>query len=108
MQALNVEHAVGEVTQSVTVRESTVPLIDTETATIGGTLTAKEVENLPSFGRDPFKLLRLAPGGFGDGAPSGSGGTTQMPGVNRPGARGADSIFFNQNGPPIIAHGTRQ
>ncbi len=108
MQALNVELAVGEVTQSVTVRESTVPLIDTETATIGGTLTAKEVENLPSFGRDPFKLLRLAPGVFGDGAQSGSGGTTQMPGVNRPGAGGADSIFFIENGPQIIANGTRQ
>src|SRR5258708_18829752 len=108
MQALNVELAVGEVTQSVTVRESTVPLIDTETATIGGTLTAKEVENLPSFGRDPFKLLRLAPGVFGDGAQSGSGGTTQMRGVNRPGAGGADSIFLIENGPQIIANGTRQ
>lgn len=108
MRGLNVELAVGEVTQAVTVNEAAVPLLDTETAMIGGTLTTKEVQNLPSFGRDPFQLLRLTPGVFGDGAQSSGGGTNSMPGVNRPSGGGVNSIFFIENGPQIIAAGTRQ
>src|SRR5260370_42598460 len=49
MRSLNVQLEVGLVTESVTVSESSVPLIDTQAATIGGTLTARDVENLPSF-----------------------------------------------------------
>jgi len=108
LHSLNVVLAVGEVSQSVTVSEPTVPLIDSESAQIGGTITHQEVEDLPSFGRDPLKLLRLAPGVFGDGAQSASGGTTTMPGVNRAAAGGVESIFFIENGPQIIANGTRQ
>ncbi|HET8547126.1 MAG TPA: TonB-dependent receptor, partial [Bryobacteraceae bacterium] len=108
VRALNVELSVGQLAESVTVTEASVPLIDTQTAIIQGTITRREVENLPSFGRDPFQLLRLTPGVFGDGAISAGGGTTSMPGVNRPAAGGANSIFFIENGPQIIANGTRQ
>ena len=62
------------------------PLLDTQTPTIGATLTTREVENLPSLGRDPLQLVRLTPGVFGDGSTSSSGGTTQMPGSSRPSA----------------------
>lgn len=79
MRSRNVQLEVGLVTESVTVSEASVPLIDTEAASIGGTLTSRDVENLPSFGRDPFQLIRLAPGVFGDGAQSFGGGTTTMP-----------------------------
>ena len=65
------------------------------------------MENLPSFGRDPFQLVRLTPGVFGDGAQASNGGTTTMPGSNRPSAGAANSIFFIENGPQIIANGTR-
>src|SRR5579872_5721913 len=107
VRSLNVQLEVGPVTESVTVSESSVPLIDTQAATIGGTLTARDVENLPSFGRDPFQLMRLTPGVFGDGAQVSSGGTTTMPGSNRPSAGAANSIFFIENGPQITANGTR-
>ncbi|MDQ2950552.1 MAG: TonB-dependent receptor, partial [Acidobacteriota bacterium] len=107
VRSLNVQLEVGLVTESVTVNESSVPLIDTQAATIGGTLTARDVENLPSFGRDPFQLIRLTPGVFGDGAQSSNGGTTTMPGSNRPSAGAANSIFFIENGPQITANGTR-
>ncbi len=108
LQSLNVELALGQVSESITVSEASVPLIDTQGATIAGTITTRDVENLPSFGRDPFQLIRLAPGVFGDGAQSNGGGTTQMPGVNRPSAGAVNSIFFIENGPQVIANGTRQ
>lgn len=107
MRALNVVLEVGQVSESVTVSETSVPLIDTQAATIGGTLTSRDVENLPSIGRDPFQLIRLAPGVFGDGAQVSTGGTTTMPGSNRPSAGPANSIFFIENGPQITANGTR-
>lgn len=108
LRSLNVELAIGQVTEAVTVTEASVPLINTQTALIEGTVTRREVENLPSFARDPFQLLRLAPGVFGNGAISAGGGTTSMPGVNRPAGGAANSIFFIENGPQIIANGTRQ
>ena len=107
MRSLNVQLDTGLVTESVTVNDSSVPLIDTQAAAIGGSLTARDVENLPSMGRDPFQLMRLAPGVFGDGAQTNGGGTTTMPGSNRPSAGPANSIFFIENGPQITANGTR-
>jgi hypothetical protein len=107
-QSLNVELAVGQVTDSVTVTEAAAPLLDTQGATIAGRITQRELESLPSFGRDPFQLARLTPGVFGNGAIAVGGGTTSMPGVNRPSAGAVNSIFFIENGPQIIANGTRQ
>src|SRR5260370_35493704 len=105
MRSMNVQLKVGQATESITVSESSVPLIDTEAATIGGTLTARDVENLPSMGRDPLQLMRLTPGVFGDGAQSNAGGTTTMPGSTRPSARPPNSIFFIEKGPPSTATG---
>ncbi|HXN24633.1 MAG TPA: TonB-dependent receptor [Candidatus Dormibacteraeota bacterium] len=107
MRSLNVQLEVGLVTESVTVSESSVALLDTQAAAIGGTFTSRDVENLPSMGRDPFQLIRLTPGVFGDGAQTRDGGTTTMPGSNRPSAGPANSIFFIENGPQITANGTR-
>jgi opacity protein-like surface antigen len=106
-QSLTVQLAVGQVTDTVAVSAPTVPLLDREGPTIGTSLTSREVENLPSFGRDPLQLVRLSPGVFGDGAQSNSGGTTQMPGSNRPSAGDVNSIFFIENAPQITANGTR-
>lgn len=57
----NVTLAIGEVDETVTVHGST-PLIDTATATTGQTLTAEELEDLPSNGRSPLGFARF---GFG-------------------------------------------
>ena len=65
--ALNVQLDVGQVSDTVNVTDAA-PLIDTATANISGTVTAENIQKLPSFGRDPFQLLQLAPGAFGDGA----------------------------------------
>jgi hypothetical protein len=96
IQSLNVRLAVGQVTESVTVTEAAVPLLNAESAVIAGTITARDVENLPSFGRDPLQLARLAPGVFGDGAVANGGGTPLMPGVNRPNGGAVNSIFHRK------------
>jgi len=108
MQSINVQLQIGEVTQSVTVAAQVIPLIDTETATIGGALSSKEVDALPAFGRDPYKLLSLAPGTFGDNSLSASGGAASLPGTNIGAAGATDSIFKVENGAQFVANGTRQ
>src|ERR1700674_3655764 len=105
--ALNIQLDVGQVTDSITVSGDSTPLIDTETGTISGTLNRNELENLPSIGRDPFQLLRLAPGVFGDGATGSGGGGVQLPGQNQIGSNPSASIFMTENQPGIVANGTR-
>jgi hypothetical protein len=107
-QAVNITLEVGEVTQSVTVSAETAPAIDTETGQISGTLSSAEVQNLPSFGRDPFQLLRLAPGVFGDAAHNNGGGSQNLPGSAGPGGSSAtSSIFQTENQVQINANGQR-
>lgn len=107
MQSVNLQLAIGEVSETVTVTDVT-PTIDTQSANITGTITAKDVHTLPSFARDPFQLLRLAPGVFGAGALSGGGGTNSIPGTNQSGPSATDSIFKTENGVQMVANGTRQ
>ncbi|HYY72865.1 MAG TPA: TonB-dependent receptor [Candidatus Bathyarchaeia archaeon] len=104
--ALNIQLDVGEVTQSVTVSGDSTPLIDTETASLSGTISSNQIQNMPSFGRDVFQLIRLAPGVFGDGAQGSGGGSTNIPGTQGPGATGgSDGAFRTENGPQALAAG---
>jgi len=104
--ALNVELELGGATETVTVSADQLPAIDTQTATTSGTITANEVNHMPSFGRDVFQLIQLAPGVFGDGAQGGGGAGQNMPGTQGPGATGGNQgIFQTENGPQAIAHG---
>ena len=63
----------GTASESVTVDAGTVPALDTTTANISGTITADQIQHMPSFNRDVFQLASLAPGMFGD-ISQGSGG----------------------------------
>jgi Carboxypeptidase regulatory-like domain/TonB dependent receptor len=107
-QSIDVTLDIGEATTSVTVNGDSTPALDTETGQISGTLTTKDIQNLPSFGRDPFQLLRLAPGVFGD-AEHGAGGDSQnTPGSQGPGGpQGTKSIFATENQVQINANGQR-
>jgi Carboxypeptidase regulatory-like domain len=108
IQSVNVTMEVGDVSQSVTVNGDVTPPIDTETGQISGTLDAKEIQNLPSIGRDPFQLLRLAPGVFGDAAHSNNGGSQNTPGSAGPGGPSVSaSIFSTENQVQINANGQR-
>jgi hypothetical protein len=51
----------GQQSQSVTITEA-IPLVDTSSATLGGTLTNAEVNDLPLNGRNYQSLLGLRPG----------------------------------------------
>jgi|SRR5580658_471115 hypothetical protein len=102
----------GAASETVTVT-GTQEALQTEDATIQGTLTAQEVENLPEVDRDPYELLRLAPGVFGDGARFGDGRSAGFPngsgavsGSAGPGGSNA-AIFQIENQQPISANGQR-
>src|SRR5215510_3198346 len=105
--AVNLQLEVGDVTQAVTVNGDEVPLIDTETSNLQGTVKADQFQKLPSFGRDPFQLLQLAPGAFGDGAQAAGGGTNNLPSSSMGGSGSTDGIFKIENGGQITANGAR-
>src|SRR6202007_2301165 len=64
-------------------------------------------QKLASFGRDPFQLLQLAPGAFGDGAQGAGGGTQNLPATTIGGTGGTDAVFKIENGGQISANGAR-
>ena len=98
---------VGASNESVTVSGDTTPLIDTETSNLQGTVNAQKIQALPSFGRDPFQLLQLAPGAFGDGSQASGGGTNNLPSTTIGGTGGVDGVFKTENGGQITANGAR-
>lgn len=107
-QGINITLEVGDVTQTVTVSGDVLPNLDTQSGNISGTLTSNDVQNLPALGRDPFQLLRLAPGVFGDGAHAASGGSQNTPGSQGPGGTSAtSSIFQTENQVQVNANGQR-
>lgn len=105
--AINIQLEVGQISETVTVNGDTVALIDTETSNLQGTVTAQDLQKLPSFGRDPFQLLQLAPGAFGDGAQSAGGGTNDLPATTVGGTGATDGVFKIENGGQITANGAR-
>ena len=105
--ALTVQLEVGQVAESVTVNGDSEPLIDTETANLTGTVNSVDIQRLPSIGRDPFQLLQLAPGAFGDGARAGANGGNNLPGTTIGGTGGTDGVFKIENGGQITANGAR-
>ena len=52
----------GEVSETIEVSAESLPQIETESDTLGGTLTSSEMTNLPVNGRDYTKLIYLNPG----------------------------------------------
>ncbi len=97
---------VGAVSEQVTVTASAEAL-HTEDANLGNTVTSDEIARLPQVGRDPYELLRLTPGVFGDGSRGGNGGANNLPNSTGPGGSNA-SIFQIENSVQAVANGQRQ
>ncbi len=76
----------GEVTETVTISEE-VPLVNTTSATLGGTLSNKEINDLPLNGRNYENLLQLRPGVMR--YPGGGFSTTSSNGL-----RAEDNAYF--------------
>src|SRR5271165_7057209 len=76
----------GQVTETVVVEEE-VPLLNTTSATLGGTLSNKEINDLPLNGRNYENLLQLRPGVMR--YPGGGFSTTSTDGL-----RAEDNAYF--------------
>src|SRR3984893_12123116 len=94
-RGFDVSLQVGATSETVTVLASEVGL-QTEDASVSGTLTSQEVLTLPQFGRDPYELLRLTPGVFGDGSRQGNGNSSPLPQQVGPGGSN-NAIFQPEN-----------
>ena len=105
--SVNVILQLGPASTSITVSGDALPALDTETASINGTVSSNQIQHLPSSGRDVFQLVQLAPGVFGDGSQSSnSSNGNQLPGTAGPGgASRAAGIFQTENGPQANANG---
>ena len=104
--AVNVQLTVGVASQTITVNAETEPLLQSETASINGVVTDNQIEHMPSFGRDVYQLVQLAPGVFGDGAQGKGGNSQNLPGTQGPGGTGGNAgIFQTENGPQALAAG---
>ena len=107
IQGVDVILEIGEITATVTIAdEATGQQLETENANVTKGITTAEVRRLPQVGRDPYELLRLTPGIFGDAGRNPNGGSTGLP--NSPGPGGSNiSIFQAENQPQITANGQR-
>src|SRR3984893_10696829 len=104
VQGIDVQLEVGDVSATVTVTQETGQILETENANVDKAITTQEVRSLPQFGRDPYELLRLTPGVFGDSARGGTGGAVSLPNTAGPGGSNR-SIFQTENQPQISANG---
>ena len=104
-RGLDVTLEVGAVSEQITVAASAEAL-PTENANTGSTITAEEIARLPQVGRDPYELLRLTPGVFGDGARQGNGNASVFPNNSGPGGSNS-SIFQVENQVQVSANGQR-
>jgi hypothetical protein len=106
IQGLDVILEIGEVTATVTITEEVTAQLETENANVDKGITTTEVKRLPQIGRDPYELIRLTPGIFGDAGRSSNGNSSGLP--NSPGPGGSsNSIFQAENQPQITANGQR-
>lgn len=81
--------------------------IDTESGQLQGTVTNDQIQKMPSYGRDVFQLLQLAPGSFGDGSRAGGGATSSLPGSEQSGTSATSGIFQTENAGQVSANGAR-
>src|SRR5262245_30497750 len=103
---VNVVMETGVVTETVTISGESAQALEKENANISGAISSLKVRQLPQVGRDPYELLRLAPGVFGDGARAGNGNSVRLPNQTGPGGPN-NSIFQTENQVQISANGQR-
>jgi hypothetical protein len=105
-RSLDARLSTGGASETVTVNANEIPLLQTSDASIGGTLTGETLQRVPTVGRDPYELLRTAPGITGDSARSGTGGAVFLPNGGGPGQSNS-GIFQTENQIQISAAGQR-
>ena len=103
--SVNVTLDIGQNDTTVTVNAEATASLDTETSNVGGTITANDINHLPSFNRDVFTLTQLAPGTVSDGSQGAGGGVYNTPGNQGPGGSGSGGNPPTENGPQSNANG---
>ena len=110
--ALNVVLEIGADSETVTVNASAEPVLDTETADNGTTISENQIQHMPAFQRDVTGLIQLAPGVIADGAQSSGGGGFAAPGTQSGASHGgggnlggSSSIFATENGASANTNG---
>nr|WP_263372925.1 carboxypeptidase-like regulatory domain-containing protein [Granulicella aggregans] len=103
--SLNVALTLGASDLTIEVNASSTPTLDTETANTGGTISANDIQHIPSFNRDVFTLSQLAPGAISTGAQSSGGGVATNPGNQGPGGSGNGGSAPTENGPQVNSNG---
>ena len=89
--AVNLELAVGQLTDTVTV-EASVAQVNTESATVGKTVEQKQIQSIALNGRNPIQLALLKPGVRG-GALGNSNSGLSSGGFTINGGRSNDSLI---------------
>ncbi|HKP88313.1 MAG TPA: TonB-dependent receptor [Blastocatellia bacterium] len=106
-QGIDLALEAGQVSESVTISagpEAT--LLDKENPSLDRAITTQEIRRIPQAGRDPYELIRLTPGVFGDAARGADGNSSNLPNTTGPGGSNS-SIFQTENQVPISANGQR-
>jgi hypothetical protein len=108
VQGVDVHLETGDVTATVTVTDEASAQLETENANVRGAITAQEIQRLPQVGRDPYSLIRTAPGVLGDTARGGPGNkATFLPGTEEVGGSSNTGVFQTENQVQISANGQR-
>ena len=90
---IDIAMQLGGVAETVTVEGATAGQLQTETATVGQTITPSELQDMPLPSRNPLNLLILTPGVSSGGAISSQGGlSTSQLSIN--GSRTLNSDFL--------------
>ena len=106
IQGVDIALSAGDLAETVTISDASEQALETENGSVSRALTTREVRQLPQVGRDPYELLRLTPGVFGDGARGGGGAAVNLPNTTGPGGSN-NSIFQTENQVQISANGQR-
>src|SRR5579875_2657301 len=96
----------GNIQSTVTVSASTIPTLQTADASVSGTITSQAAEDLPTFGRDPYELIRTMPGIDSTGGRSGNGQTVFLGNTSGPGQSNT-GIFQTENQVQVSSAGQR-
>ncbi|MEP6636509.1 MAG: carboxypeptidase regulatory-like domain-containing protein, partial [Acidobacteriota bacterium] len=108
VQGLDILLESGDVTATVTVTEEATSQLETENANVRAAITAQEIQRLPQVGRDPYSLIRIAPGVLGDTARGGPGNkATFLPGTEELGGGSNTGVFQTENQTQVSANGQR-
>jgi hypothetical protein len=105
-QTTNITLHAGDIQTSTTVTAASIPALQTADATVSGTITSQAIQELPTFGRDPYELIRTMPGIAGTGGRSGTGAAVALGNTTGPGGSNT-SIFQTENQVQISSSGQR-